>query len=309
MTPGVATSFDRDAQVSGPEVYTGQAGLRDADLTAILRTYNEVTERLKQSHEALHQEVCRLRDEIERKNKELERSERLAALGQMAAGVAHEIRNPLGGVRLYASLLERDLHDRPRELDLVRRLETGVRNMESIVGDILAFAGDVEPKFQAVPLSGIIEQVLVQITPQADARGVILEVVQPSSDPRLWCDPRQIERALLNVLLNACEAMDAGGRVVVSTTCDDASTGSTADRHCHIHVEDNGPGLPAHSLHKLFNPFYTTKDTGTGLGLAIVHRIAEANGGRIRAANRPEGGAAFVLSIPLAGQTPVEPIV
>jgi len=300
MTASATLSFGANERAGNPGALADRHMLGEGELATILRTYNEVTERLKESHEVLQREVSRLHDEIERKNKELERSERLAALGQMAAGVAHEIRNPLGGVRLYASLLERDLHDRPRELDLVRRLETGVRNMESIVGDILVFAGNIEPRVRSVSLSGIIAQVVVQVAPQADECGVVLEVEEPLGDVNVCCDPGQIERALLNVLLNACEAVERGGRVRVRTQGDDEGNGLDPRRFCHVHVEDDGPGLSSEVLENLFNPFYTTKDTGTGLGLAIVHRIAEANGGRISAANRPQGGAAFVLSIPLA---------
>jgi len=271
----------------------------DGDLATILQTYNDVTERLKQSHEVLRREVCRLRDEIQQKNKQLERSERLAALGQMAAGVAHEIRNPLGGVRLYASLLERDLQDRPAQLGLVHRLESGVRNMENIVGDILAFAGDAEPRRRTVRLDEIISAVVTQVAPQAEQRDISIDVGAVSDDLRLYCDPCQIERALLNTVLNACEAVDQGGRVVVRATSDRECDSNEDSGMCDIYVEDDGPGIAPEALHRLFNPFFTTKDSGTGLGLAIVHRIAEANGGHVNAANRSCGGAVFVLSIPL----------
>lgn len=292
---------------TGPETVasaTDALTANDVDLASILRAYNDVTERLKRSHEALGHEVCRLRDEIQQKNKELERRERLAALGQMAAGVAHEIRNPLGGVRLYASLLGRDLVDRPDQLDLVRRLESGIRNMESIVGDILAFAGDVEPRLLTVRVGGIIAQMIVQAAPQAEDRGVVIQVDHAQDDVPLLCDARQVQRALLNVVLNACEAVERGGCVTVRTTCDRAAQGPSDRAFVHFHVEDDGPGIKPASLDNLFNPFFTTKDSGTGLGLAIVHRIAEAHKGRVTAANRPGGGAVFVLSIPLANESP-----
>ena len=274
------------------------------ELSEILRRYNEVTERLKRSHEALSDEVQRLREELQVKNRELERRERLAALGQMAAGVAHEIRNPLGGIRLYVSLLQRDLTGHPPSLELLRNLDSGVRNMESIVGDILAFAGDVEPRRRVVGLGEVVAGAREQLEPQLKEQGVLLEVSSSVHDFELNCDPRQVERALMNILLNACEATDRGGRITIRAAVAQGEDSPGHGAHCEVYVEDTGAGIDPNALDRLFNPFFTTKDTGTGLGLAIVHRIAEANGGAVRAANRPEGGAVIVLSLPLATGAP-----
>jgi len=270
------------------------------DFASILRKYNDVTERLKRSHETLAREVCRLRQELQSKNKELERRERLAALGEMAAGLAHEIRNPLGGIRLYASLLERDLADRPKQRDFVRRLETGVRSLENIVGDVLLFAGGSEARPRLAPLMEIIDSAVTLATPTVDARGVILFVDPGLCGVTVSCDPGQIGRALLNLLLNALDAVEDGGHVWVQNGPRRGASVEESDAMCHLRIEDDGPGIDPKNLSRLFNPFFTTKDTGTGLGLAIVHRIAESNGGFVTAGNRPEGGAVFTLSLPLA---------
>ncbi len=264
----------------------------EAELATIIQTYNDVTEQLKRSHELLRKEVCRLRDLLDEKNKELQRRERLAALGEMAAGVAHEIRNPLGGIGLYASLLERDLVDRPPQLDIAKRINVGVRNMEGIVGDILTFAGGAEPNRQASGLADIIESALVQVEPRALALGVAVEVDPAIGDTELSCDAAQVERAMLNLLLNALDAVDNGGRVWVRLErCDRAGLVGVA-------VEDDGPGIDPAVAQKVFNPFFTTKDTGTGLGLAIVHSIAESHGGFVRVGQREGGGASLVMALP-----------
>lgn len=268
---------------------------KDADLTAILQAYNDVTERLKRSHESLAREVGRLHEELHEKNKELVRRERLSALGEMAAGVAHEIRNPLGGIGLYVSLLERDLIDRPKELDIVRKMGAGVRNLESIVSDILAFAGDSRPNIQNVKLSGLLSSIVDLLEPQAEVKKVRLVVDRSLEAVEISCDAAQIERALINLLTNALDAVDEGGTVQIHRY-----HSQEADSFERIVVVDDGPGLPSHLLQRIFNPFFTTKDTGTGLGLAIVHRIAEENGGTVSAGNGQEGGARFVLSIPKA---------
>ena len=269
----------------------------EPDLVSILQAYNDVTDRLKLSHERLAQEVCRLREELHEKNKELQRRARLASLGQMAAGVAHEIRNPLGGIGLYASLLERDLVDRPKQRDVVRKMSAGIRNLEGIVRDILAFAGDAHTEAAPVSLASVVEDVMAQVAPEAESAGVTIEVDPGVGDWVLMADAPQIERALINLVLNALDAAPTGGRVWirVGRRLDDPAA-------LRIVVEDNGPGIDPTILQRVFDPFFTTRDSGTGLGLAIVHRIAESNGGSVSASQRLGGGAMFVLTVPLAAE-------
>ena len=264
------------------------------DLGPIIAAYSEVAERLKQSHDLLSREVCRLREQLVEKDKLLERRERLAALGEMAAGVAHEIRNPLGGIGLYVSLLERDLESQPEQVDIVRRIGEGVRNLDKIVGDTLAFAGGPEPDLRPVVLGSILENVRLQCTPQARARGAELVVAPESVEAELICDAHQLERALTNLVFNALDAAGEGGRVAVEA----ATPPAPEVKSLALTVTDDGPGIPPDLLPKVFDPFFTTKHTGTGLGLAIVHRIVEAHGGHIKAENRPEGGARFVIVLP-----------
>ncbi len=316
----------------------------ETDFASIVKAYTDVTERLKRSHDALAHEVCRLREELHEKNKELLRRERLAALGEMAAGVAHEIRNPLGGIRLYASLLDRDLVDMPKQQEIVRKMSAGIANLDAIVGDILAFAGEPGaagfsprgPCRKSVPLSTILEGALAQTAAKAEASRISVQIDPALTELELFCDPGQIERALINLMLNAFEAIADGrargqnGRVWIRRGTDLASqfagpVGQIDDgpphveptwpasllvqsvsSMCRIVVEDNGPGVPPEIVHRVFDPFFTTRDSGIGLGLAIVHRIADANCGSISVANGTGnglvrgGGAAFVLSVPLS---------
>lgn len=272
--------------------------LGESDLATMIQAYNDVTERLKQSHELLAAEVCRLREELNEKNKELERRERLAALGEMAAGLAHEIRNPLGAIGLYASLLVRDLADQSEQHRIAQRITVGVHNLESIIGDVLTFAGPAEPEKRRVRLGAIIEEAIAQTAPQAQALEARIDIDERLSDLEAHCDAGQVERVLLNLLFNALDAAGQGGRVWVGVGTVDPVEGLVC-----IVVEDDGPGVPSELAHRIFNPFFTTKSYGTGLGLAIAHRIAEGHGGRIVVRRGSHGGAAFRLFLPAANDT------
>lgn len=274
--------------MTGTAIVKPEISGRELELSAIISAYNDVTERLKDAHERLHGEVARLRDELRRKNEELRRRERLAALGEMAAGLAHEIRNPLGGIALYASMLEKELADNPKVSTAASRICLGVRTLERLVSDILDFAQEHRLERQDCSMRDLLSTLEDAVRPWAsECKG---EFTYDDGDAEISCDRHRLHQVLLNLVMNGLQAASPGGAVRLSW--------SACDNEIEIEVVDNGPGIPDESLHKIFNPFFTTKATGTGLGLAIVHRIVEAHGGTICAGNRPEGGARFVIRLP-----------
>jgi len=255
-----------------------------------------VTERLKQSHERLVQEVGRLGAELKRKNEELRRRERLAALGEMAAGLAHEIRNPLGGIALYASMLVKELHDRPDLQRAAGRISHGVRTLEQLVNDILAFAQEPRLDRQVLVFGDLLESVEDDVQPWADENGATVYFDEAAGTVALYADVAGLRRVLTNLLMNAVQAAGKDGSVWLKARSLPHDAGG------EIEVSDNGPGIPRDRIGQVFNPFYTTRAEGTGLGLAIVHQIIEAHGGTIRVSSRPGGGARFVLRLPAAGE-------
>jgi signal transduction histidine kinase len=266
---------------------------RERELGAIILAYNEVTEKLKEAHDKLQDEVSRLREELAAKNQELERRKRLAALGEMAAGLAHEIRNPLGGIALFASLLEQDCQGSATSLDLVCKIQKGVDRLDGVVSNVLAFARPGQMQRRCTRLGLILAEAMEMARPHFVRGSVEGAIEDGACDEELWVDAGQLQQAILNLLVNAAEASPAGGQVLLSTRrlgCD----------RVEIEVADRGSGIADEASERLFNPFYTTKETGTGLGLAIVHRVVESHGGTIRAANRPGGGAAFTICLPLS---------
>jgi len=260
-----------------------------ANLESVLAAWHTATLRLEQTHETLRKEVRRLTDELEVKNRELARKNRLADLGQMASHVAHEVRNNLVPVTLYLSLLRRRLSDDPGSLDIVGKLEAGFTAMDATVNDLLNFSTDQQPQRQAFSLRKLVEGVCGSLAPQLSAQAIETHIDVPDSQ-FVTADQDMLRRAVLNLALNALDAMPQGGSLVV--------TSSSGPAGVELEIADSGPGLSEEDKRRAFDPFFTTKRGGTGLGLAIVSRIAEAHGGEVTVLNCPEGGSAFTLRIP-----------
>ena len=264
------------------------------ELGRIILAYSEVMEKLQQSQEQLTEMVAGLQAELSEKNKLLERKERLAALGEMAAGMAHEIRNPLGGIQLYASLLAKDVATMPQSLQLVHKISGGVRRLEGLVSQVLHFTRESQVSRAETDLAEIIATALELAEPKLIERGV---EVQLRGEARLIvrADEQLLGQAVLNLLLNGIEAMEEGGSLFVQFARATEEDGE--GRQVKLTIRDGGPGIPPAILDRIFNPFFTTKDTGTGLGLAIVHRIVDAHDGTITVTNPPGGGACFEIRI------------
>jgi signal transduction histidine kinase len=266
---------------------------RIEELGRIIMAYSEVTERLQQSHDQLKQTVEMLRTELSEKNRQLERKNRLAALGEMAAGLAHEIRNPLGGIQLYASMLAKDLSDRPESHQIVGKISAGVKRLEALVGQVLQFSREIKINVSAIDLAGVVQQAVELTSQQARSASVVVSIDGPEA-LKVDADPLLLGQTVINLVLNAIEAIDGPGTVRISYRGADESEGV---RHCRITIVDSGPGIPSDVLDRIFNPFFTTKDSGTGLGLSIVHRVIEAHDGTITAGNIEGGGAKFEIRI------------
>jgi PAS domain S-box-containing protein len=236
------------------------------------------------------QDVTVLRD-LERA---VARKERLAALGEMAAVLAHEIRNPLGGIQLYAGLLARSGTLSADERAVVEKISRGIAGLNKLVEDMLAFAREIVarrvPQDVRLPVEGALEMAAAEL----DAKHVIVEKTGWDRPLQAAVDGDLLSRAFLNLFVNAAEAVEVGGRIELAA-CFEESAGV---RFLVLKVTDNGRGLKPEDLDKVFNPFYTTKARGTGLGLAVVSRILAAHGGEVRAECVPTGGSSFIVRLP-----------
>ena len=268
-----------------------------ADLETVLAAWHTATVRLEETHKALREEVRHLTHELEVKNRELARKNRLADLGQMASHIAHEVRNNLVPVTLYLSLLRRRISNDPDNLDVLDKIAAGFTALDATVNDLLHFTSDRDPQLRRFPLRKLIDDVCGSLAPQFSAQSIETTTDVPQ-DLTITADQDMLRRALLNLTLNALDAMPEGGKLVV--------TSSSTSNGIELEIADSGEGFAQDACQRVFEPFFTTKPGGTGLGLAIVYRIAEVHGGIVTAANCPEGGAAFTIQIPQTDPSALE---
>lgn len=239
---------------------------------------------------------------------EVSRTKTLATMGELAAVVAHEIRNPLGGMKGFATLLERDLADNEGCLAIVRRIHDGIGTLERIVTDLLEAGRDTKLRLEHTDLLLEIERVvdLMGMAAKGEGKDIAFEV--SSSEEAIYCriDRDRIRQAVTNLLRNASEAVGESGKVEVrvytrshkaNTTNPSAHKKSIRDYIC-IEVTDRGPGISDEALEQIFAPFFTTKSSGTGLGLPTVRRIAALHGGEVKYSRVGSGGSRFTIEIP-----------
>jgi len=219
--------------------------------------------------------------------------ERLAAVGELAAMVAHEVRNPLAGIRGGCEILLEGYAEGDTRHDIGVEIIHQVDRLSRTVHDLLLFARPKAMDLVPTDLHGLIERILHVLGD--DPANAAVEVVRDFGDdvPIIQTDGRQMEQVFLNLILNAIQVMDRKGKVTIATR--------TQGRQVVVTVSDTGPGIPPDKIAHIFEPFFTTRAQGTGLGLAIVKKIVEAHGGRIEAASTPGSGARFTATLPREG--------
>lgn len=294
---------------------TPSAPLTPSDLAELLSTFHDVTARLQRTHETLRAEVARLESELREAHDQLKRTRQLAALGEMAAGIAHEVRNPLGSIRLYAGVLAQDLADRPTEQGIAKKIAAAVSGLDAVVGDVLTFSRDIKVRLESVPAVELMNEAADACADLWSRHVITLHrPAAPRTPLMLRCDPALMHQALTNVLRNAAESLgesaSPGPREVWCVASPRRIAGVEGRREpmAALSIRDTGQGVPPEALSRIFNPFFTTRHTGTGLGLAIVHRIIDAHNGRVTIENntipgpenQPARGATVHLILPVS---------
>ncbi len=228
-----------------------------------------------------------------RTREELVRAEKLAAIGELAAGVAHEINNPLAIIRGNSELLQMSIAEGAENRDEVDTILQQAGRVERIVANLLRFARQEKKQLGQVRINLLLEEILGQISHQVPLTGIqIIKGYEPGL-PQLAVDGDQLQQVFTNLILNGIQAMPEGGTLTVTTELDDEAG------CCRITIADSGSGIAAENLKEIFNPFFTTKASGTGLGLSVSYGIIKDHGGRIEVTSEPGKGSSFTVLLPL----------
>jgi signal transduction histidine kinase len=253
--------------------------------------------REREQHRRTAEELARAYEQLQQTFERLRLLDRLSALGTLSAGMAHEIKNPLGSIMGSIEILEAAVPEGDERQEFVRILRKEIQRLSGIVSSHLDLVRPANPERQPHDPAQIARSVVELTRKQATNQGVELTLESADDLPTVMVDGQQIQQAVLNLVINAIQALPAGGHIRVAL--------DHHDQRLRIIVEDDGPGLDATALKQVFEPFFTTKQGGTGLGLSIAFQIADQHGGDLRVENRNRGGARFCLELPVMEATPI----
>ncbi len=222
-----------------------------------------------------------------------QRIERLSAMGEMAVELAHEIRNPLGSIELFASLLVKELSGDPRRW--AENVRIGTRSLNTIVGNMLQFANPHTPAFSDVNTHEVIQEILKFSDPIMSQREVHVETNLKAGNPVISADRELLKQMMLNLIFNAMKAMPSQGSLTICTRNIESKPGEPRSTMLELQIQDTGVGIPRQNLKRIFDPFFTTNKNGTGLGLSVVHQIVERHSGFIRVSSAVNRGTTFTI--------------
>jgi signal transduction histidine kinase len=229
----------------------------------------------------------------------IERQEKLASLGVLAAGVAHEIRNPLTAIKARLFTQEKRLKPGSPELADANIIGKEINRLEHIVKDVLQFARPTEPKLTVMPAAVALTEVRDLLTPQLEKAGIKLKL-EPANSASVRADPRQLKQVLINLIQNAAESIGKNGQITLRERVDFTRLGGQQKQVVILEVEDTGKGISPEVQKRLFDPFFSTKEGGAGLGLSIAARILEKHGGALEFQTQVNHGATFGVILPRA---------
>jgi len=241
--------------------------------------------------EATTEQLAKVNRELQDSFEHIKRADRLSAIGELSASLAHEIRNPLASIEGAANIIESPQTGEQIRSSSIAIIRKETERLNRLLTNLLDFARPRKPEFQGVEPGRLIDSIISLAGHSAQQEGIMLRKDVPFGVPQFECDPEQMKQVILNLTLNAIQAMSQPGEIVLSARLRNSSM--------VINVRDQGPGIGEQDLDKVFNPFFTTKDTGTGLGLSVVHQIVAQHGGAVSAERNSDRGMTFSVTLPL----------
>ena len=222
---------------------------------------------------------------------ELARADRLASIGELASGIAHEIKNPLAGIGAAIQVISEGIAKDDPQKEVLDEIMKQIERLNKTIKDFLAYARPTEPRMAIYDITDVAKKAVFLIRKQAENQKVTIEENYKYNIPGLLIDPEQVQQVMVNIMLNAVQAMPEGGRLIISAKAE--------PKFVELSVTDTGKGIPKDNLAKIFTPFYTTKHQGTGLGLSISNRIIEKHNGSIRVESEVGRGTTFNIRLPI----------
>ena len=242
--------------------------------------------------EKTSQELSQAYQKLQSTFEQLKKADRLAALGRLSSGIAHEIRNPLGSIKGSVEILESEIRPDNKKYEFVKIIKEEIARLNAIVESFLKFARPPKPSLQQTSMNELIESILLLTNKQAQKGNIeILKKLDPDLAPALM-DPNQIRQVIMNIILNGMESMPEGGTLTIKS-------GNDNNRSIVVEISDTGTGISNEGLDHIFDPFFTTKSQGTGLGLAISYQLVQNHGGMIQASKNEASGLTFRIELPM----------
>lgn len=263
--------------------YTDEVG-------SLMNSFNSMVDKLEKAKEELEQYHYQ----------QMARADRLASVGEMATGIAHEIKNPLAGIKGAISVIFDDFEPEDPRREVVSQILDQIGRLDKTATDLLYFGKPSKPEFTFVDVNNLVKETLFFISQHPEARNIHRVKELTRNLPAVWVDPKQMQQVLFNIILNAMQAMKEGGTLTIETDLDERG----GDRFIQIRIGDTGKGIPPDQLERIFVPFFTTKTQGTGLGLPICRQLVEQHGGRIQVQSKEGDGTTFILELPVKKDQP-----
>ena len=276
----------------------GMARVEQGDLSVRMnpQTKDEVG-RLTVSFNSMIERLDTTKRELDQLHfQQMERADRLASVGEMAAGIAHEIKNPLTGIASAITIINDDFLPADPRKEILNEVLEQIKRLDKTVNDLLFFGKPTQPEPTFTDINAALKKTLMFAAQHRGGKGRHIEkILELQEDlPPVYVDPKQIQQVFLNLILNAIQAMQEGGTLTVRS----CTAGRDDQERVQVDIADTGPGIPTQILEKIFTPFFTTKAQGTGLGLAICHKLITQQGGVIRVASEDGRGTVFTIELP-----------